>query len=180
MGDTQSRRLEEHIAREVLIIGAMIGLALVQVTLIPTPLGITSALALVVVVSRVLVGIGAHNPAREVGTAIRWAFYCGIALDLFTTTPAGSHALALLLATILVMLAVGRFQVGGALLPLIAVLLGTLVYEGVLALVYHLTVAQLDWRLHAQVILLPSLLLTLVPTLPIFHLLRWYYRTIRA
>ncbi len=67
----------------------------------------------------------------------------------------------------------GRLRIGGAALPLLAVLLGTLIYEGTLALILAYTTAPWDWSSYALVVLLPSVLLTLIPTLPVFHLMRW-------
>ncbi len=173
MGDTQSRKLEEYIVHELLLIVCMTGLAIVQTTLLPAPLGFPPNLLVILVVCRALMSMEAPSP--EVGTdqAIRWAFYGGIALDLCAATPIGSHALALLLAAALVILLGWRLQMGGALLPLLAVLLGTLVYELVLALINHYTVASVDWGSYALVVLVPSALLTLIPALPIFHLFRW-------
>jgi rod shape-determining protein MreD len=177
MGDTQSaRKIEEHIIHEALVLLALIGVALVQTSLLPTPLSFPPALMLVLVVCRVLVGLGAAMPEVAVGHGIRWAFYGGLALDVCAATPLGSHALALLLACLLVLLFAGRLRVGGALLPLLAVLLASLVYESVLALVHQQAVASIEWQQYALVIILPSVLLTLIPTLPIFHLLRWYYQ----
>jgi hypothetical protein len=56
------------------------------------------------------------------------------------------------------------------------VLIGMFVYELTLALAYSVTVASLDWGRHFLVIVLPSVLVALVPTLPIFALLRWRAR----
>lgn len=177
MGDSQPRKLEEHIAHEVLLMVAMAALALLQTILLSTSLYFPPALLLVLVVCRVLVAMGSAMPEHELGQAMRWAFYGGIALDICAATPLGSHALALLLAAILVTFFARRLRIGSVLLPLIAVLLGSLVYELTLALLYQATVAPLDWSRYAVVILLPSVLLALIPTLPLFHLLRWRYET---
>lgn len=174
MGDPRPRKIEETLGRELVLIVSMIALALVQTTLLPTPTGFPPALVLILVVCRILLGIGSGAPEDDLGMAIRWAFYGGIALDICAATPIGSHALALLLAALLAVLLSSRLRIGGALVPLAAVLLGTVAYEITLALIYHLTVTTLDWSRHATVILIPSVLLTLIPTLPIFHLMRWH------
>lgn len=173
MGDSQPGKLEERLAREVLLILGLVGLAILQATLLLTPLGFPPALVLVLVVCRALVGLGANTLESDVSAAVRWAFYGGLALDVCAAAPFGSHSLALLAATALVIVFAARLRLGSGLLPLVAVLLGTLVYEVILGLLYHVTVAALDWSRHALVILLPSVLLALVATLPVFHFLRW-------
>jgi rod shape-determining protein MreD len=175
MGDTQSRKLEEHLAHELLLIVGMAAVALVQATLVPAPLGFPFALVLVLVLCRILLSIEDGAPRHDINRAIRWAFYGGIALDLYGSTPLGSHVLALLLASIVVVIFVSNLRKGGMLLPLFAVFLGSLIYQIVLALIYHYTVAALDWRSYTLVIIVPSLLLTLIPTLPVFYVMRWRY-----
>ncbi len=186
MGYSQSKRVEEFLIRELLLIFGLVGLALVQVTLLPAPPGFPPALLLILAICRLLVGIGVgeSHPESSVAAATRWAFYGGIGLDLCSATRLGSHALALLLAVILVALLTRHLRVEGEglLLPILAVLLGMLVYEGVLALLLYapsasrmLTLA--DWQRYAMVVILPSILQALVPTLPLFMLLRWLFRT---
>ncbi len=175
MGSSQPKRLEEVLAHEALLIVMLVGVALVQVTLLSTPLGFPPALLLVLVVCRVLVssGDGQGDPTVGVEHAVRWAFYGGIALDLCSATPIGSHALALLLAVVLVVVSTRRLRVEGPLLPLIAVLIGTLVYEVVLALVaYKYLLMWHEWLQYGQQVILPSILLALIPTVPIFMVLR--------
>jgi rod shape-determining protein MreD len=177
MGDTRPKKLEEHIIHEFLLILSMVVLALVQTTLMPAPFGFPPVLLLVVVVSRVLVGIESDTPEAELMAAIRWAFYGGIALDVCAATPIGSHALALLLAAMLVAVFASRVRAGNAFFPLLCVLCGMLIYELCLAVMYHVTGEAVIWRDYALAILLPSVLITLILTLPIFHLLRRYLRS---
>lgn len=173
MSDTAPRRLEERIARELVLILGMVVLALIQVTLLLTPLGFALPLLLILVVCRVLIGVQSPFADGGLSVAIRWAFYGGIALDLCSATPLGSHALALLLAASAVALISMPLQAEGIWLPLVAVAVGTLMYELTLALVYLRTVAPLDWSRYGLVVVVPSLILALVPTLPVFYLLRW-------
>lgn len=173
MADTQSRRLEERLAYEALLIVALTGLALVQVTLVPAPLGFPPALLLVLVICRVLVGSRSWQPDASVAGALRWGFYGGLALDLCTATPIGTHALAIVLAATLVAAITRRMRVEGPFLPLLAVMIGALVYELVLAAIYIWTVAPIDWPHYASWVILPSVLMALIPTLPMFLLLRW-------
>jgi rod shape-determining protein MreD len=173
MGDTRSGKLEERLANELLLLLGLLVLALVQTALLPRPLGFPPALLLIVVVCRALIALSSSAPDHGVGVAVRWAFYGGIMLDICAATLLGTHALALLLAVLAVVVLLARLRVSSGLLPLLGVLLGMLVYELTLALAYAATVAPLDWSQHLLVIVLPSVLVALVPTLPIFALLRW-------
>jgi rod shape-determining protein MreD len=176
MGDTRSGKLEERLANELLLLFGLLVLALVQTALLPRPLGFPPALLLIVVVSRALLALASGAPDHGVGEAVRWAFYGGIMLDICAATLLGTHALALLLAVLTVVVLLARLRVNASLLPLIGVLIGMFVYELTLALAYSVTVASLDWGRHFLVIVLPSVLVALVPTLPIFALLRWRAR----
>jgi rod shape-determining protein MreD len=173
MDRSEPRRVEERLLSEVLLALAMAALALVQVTLLPTPLGFPPALMLVVVVCRVLIAVRQPRPDREMGRTLRSAFYGGLVLDLFSSTPLGTHILALLAAATLVFALVRRLHIEGPLFPLLAILPGGLAYELVLALVYQATVAPFVWSAYALVIILPSVLVSLILTLPTFFVLRW-------
>ncbi|PDW04909.1 rod shape-determining protein MreD [Candidatus Viridilinea mediisalina] len=171
MGDSQSRRLEERLAREGVRILALIALALIQATLLLTPLGFALPLLVVLVVSRILVGLATPFPDSELSYALRWAIYGGLTLDLLTASPLGVHALALLLAALLVILATRRLQLGGPLIPLLAVLLATLIYEISLALLTQ--PLPLEWFSYSRFVILPTTLLALILTLPIYITMRW-------
>ncbi len=176
MGDRRPK-IEERLLLELVLIGGLVLLALAQTTLIPRPLGIAPPLMLVVVVCRTLIGMEDSMPDNSLARSLRWAFYGGIALDICAATPLGSHAIALLLASMMVMLLANRLRIGRALLPLLAVLLATVLYEATLGLFYHVLVAPLDWSQHMLVIVLPSVLFALIPALPVFYLLRWRYQS---
>ncbi|WP_129628936.1 rod shape-determining protein MreD [Candidatus Oscillochloris fontis] len=174
MGDSQSKRVEELVAREVgyiLLIGV---LALVQVTLLRTPLGFSAPLLLVITICRTLIGMGAAF--RDIGMVqgVRWAFYSGLMLDILAATPLGTHAFALLLATITVAFATRRLRIEGPLLPLLAMLVASLIYESVMALLIQ--PGPVMWGDTLRVALIPGTLLALIMTLPIFFLLRWMLR----
>jgi rod shape-determining protein MreD len=174
LGDYQSRRLEELLAREsglIVLIGA---LALAQVTLLVTPLGFSAPLLLVLAICRILLGVGSAFPDNGVLRGLRWSLYGGLALDILAGTALGSHALALLLAAVAVAAATRRLRIEGPLLPLIAVLVSSLIYEVILALL--LQPGPIDWVSTARVALIPSLLMALIITLPIFFVLRWILR----
>lgn len=149
-------------------------LALVQVTLLPTPLGFAAPLVLVLVVCRTLLGVGAAFPDIGLSRALRWALYGGLALDILSATPLGAHALALLLAALAVAALTRRLQTERLLVPLAAILVAALIYEGVLALLTQ--PGAIPWASYAQVVILPVLLVALIMTLPTFFLLRWVLR----
>jgi rod shape-determining protein MreD len=171
MGGPQLQRLEERIAYELMLIVGMSILAFVQVTLLPTPFGFPPALVLIVVICRMMVETS--RPQQRIASTLRSAFYGGIMLDLTSATPLGSHALALIIAVTLVFAIVRKMHTEGIIIPLIVVLFSSIVYEGILAIVYASTAAGMVWVPYVTTILLPSVLITLVPTLPIFYLLRW-------
>ncbi len=173
MGDTQPRRLEERLVYELLLMIGLMILALGQVTLLPAPLGFPPALVLVVVVNRTLIGVSSSQPDHNTITSLRWAIYGGLALDVCSATPIGSHVLALTLAAMIIAAATRRLRIEGLFIPLSAVLVGILIYECTLALVYHITVTPLDWPAYAQVAILPSVSMALILSLPTFSLMRW-------
>lgn len=175
MGDSQPRRLEELLAREAGLALGLAALALVQVTLLGTPLGFAVPLILVLAVCRVLLGVGAAFPDLGTSRGLRWALYGGLALDVFAATPLGVHALALLLATAFVAALTHRLRVDRPIMPLLAVCVAALIYEFTLALLMQ--PRPIEWESYAQVVLLPSLLLALIPTLPAYFGLRWLLRS---
>jgi rod shape-determining protein MreD len=158
------RRIEERIVREIGLLLGLLALALAQATLLPTIFGVRPALVLVAVVCCTLVS--------GLSAGARWAFYGGVALDLCGAAPLGSHALALLLAAMAVYVSLRRLGGEHWLLPILASFGAALLYEAVLALLYTLPIAPLDWGNYAVVALLPSALLAMVPALPVYALLR--------
>lgn len=164
MGDSQPRRIEERLARELGLALVLLALALVQVTLLTGLAGFSIPILLVLAIARALVGAGTAEPVRGLMRGLWWAFYGGLALDVLGTMPLGSHAVAHLLAVAIVGLAARRFAVERPLVPLLAVAIGTIIYEGTLALI-ALPVIE-DWRMYGLVVVAPSVLLALIPTLP--------------
>jgi rod shape-determining protein MreD len=174
LGDSQSRRLEEIIARElglILLIGV---LALIQVTLLATPLGFSASLMLVLTICRTLIGVGSAFPDNGVSRSLRWALYSGIALDVLAATPLGSHALALLLAVLVVAATTRRLRIEGPFLPLLAMIAASLIYESVLGLLIQ--PSSISWENAARVAIIPGMLVALIMTLPTFFVLRWLLR----
>jgi rod shape-determining protein MreD len=174
LGDSQPRRLEELLARELGLILTIGALALVQVTLLATPLGFSAPLLLVLSLCRTLVGVGSAFPDSGVMRGLRWSLYSGLSLDILAATPLGSHALAMLLAAFAVAASTRRLRIEGPLLPLLAVLVGSLIYESVLALL--LQPGPINWDSTTRVALVPGMLVAIILALPAFFALRWMLR----
>ncbi len=177
MGDPQQRRIEVRIVTELARIAAMILLALAQVTLIPAINGLPLPLMLLVLVSWLLVTIEMTGTITQTTLALRLAFYGGLALDLCAAMPMGSHALALMLAVLLVSLLCNWLR-GEILLLALPALAGAAVsYELLLALLYHLTATPLVWQSYIGAVLLPATLLALPVAMLLYLLVRWSYRS---
>lgn len=172
MGHSQPYKLEERIAYEFFLILGMAMLALVQITLLALPLGFTVDLVLVVVMCRVVVDASFTQPA--IAATFRSAFYGGLMLDMYATTPLGSHALALVIVTIVIFAIIRRFPIENILMPLVAVFVGGLGYEFILGLIHAETLTMINWATYAIVIILPETLIALIPTLPVFVVIRWW------
>jgi rod shape-determining protein MreD len=165
MGAAQPRRIEERIARELVLAALLLAVALAQTTLLPRPLAAAPNVMLLLVICQALLA----GPAN----AARWAFYGGLGLDLCADSPLGTHALALLVAVLVPSLILIRISRGNWLLPLLGAVLGSLAYYAVLALLTSLMVAPIDPRAYLLVVLVPATLMVLVPALPLFLSMRW-------
>jgi rod shape-determining protein MreD len=164
MGDRQSRRIEELLAREIWLALVLLACALAQATLLPRLLGLAPNALLLLVICQALIA-GPISGAR-------WAFYAGLGLDLCSDTALGSHSLALLAATLLAGLLLSWLSRGNWLLPLLGVVLGSLAYHAVLALITSLLIAPVGPQAYLMIVLLPGTLLILVPALPLFLIMR--------
>jgi rod shape-determining protein MreD len=175
VGDSQPRRIEERIARELGLALALLAIALVQTTVLSGPVGFSIPLLLVLAIVRALVGARTAEPVRGLIRGLWWAFYGGLALDVLGTLPLGSHAVAQLIATVVVSLFARRFALERPLVPLVAVAVGTVIYEVILfAITFP---AMPDWQAYFLVVVVPSLLLALIPTLPAVAIIHRLVRT---
>jgi len=165
MGAAQPRRIEERLAREVWLALVLLGVALVQTTLLPRPLGAAPNLLLLLAICQALIA----GPS----SAARWALYGGLSLDLCADSVLGTHALALLAAVVASTLILTRLSRGKRLLPLLGVALGSLAYHAVIALLTSLLVQSVSPRVYELVVLVPSTLMILIPALPLFLSMRW-------
>ncbi|HNP71549.1 MAG TPA: rod shape-determining protein MreD [Kouleothrix sp.] len=165
MGAAQSRRIEERIARELLLALVLLAGAMAQATLLPRVFGSAPNVLLLVVICHALIS----GPA----SGARWAFYTGLGLDLFADSALGSHALAMLAAVLLAALPLAWLSRNNWLLPLLGVALGALAYHATLVLLMSLLVAPVGLGSYLPVVLLPATMLMLIPALPLFLAMRW-------
>lgn len=160
----QQSRIEVRIAREVGVILLLLVFALVQIALLPRPLGFVPPFMLVIVVCRALVS-GANE-------GMRWAFYGGLALDICIGSLLGSHALALLVPVILIMTVMRSIRVEHWLFPIASVFVATMIYEGILGFLYAWFTTPIEWQSYAIVVIIPSAVLAIIPALPIYMVIR--------
>ena len=166
MGYSQRQRLEVIIAREFALAATLLLIALLQTALPAQPgLFMPNVLLLLTVCQTLLVGAG---------SAARWAFYGGLALDICAGSILSTHALALLAAVMLVSFILARLSYSNWLLPLLGVPLGISIYHAVLVGLISLTIKPIDLPTYAIVSLLPDMLVTLIPALPVFLAMRWW------
>ena len=165
MGSSEPRRIEERVARELWLALVLLAAAMAQSALLPRVFGGIPNLLLLIIICRALI----NGPAN----AARWAFYAGLALDLFADTALGTHALALLLAVLMATLPLAWLSRGNWLLPLVGVALGSLGYHAVLVLLTSLLTAPVSMRAYLPVVGLPTTMLLLIPALPLFLGMRW-------
>lgn len=164
MGDSKPRRIEERLARGLLLALTLLALAAVQTTLLPRPLGFPLNLVLIVTICQaLLVGL---SPAS------RWAFLGGLALDFCSASLLGTHALALLAAVFAASVPLARMSRENWLLPLLGALFGAAGYYAALGVLTFVFDGALDLRAFLLVAALPDTLATLIPALPLFLLWR--------
>lgn len=169
MGYSQPRRIEERIAREIVLALFLFVAAALQTTVIPRPLGFPPNLVLILAICQALI--------VSVPRASRWAFYGGIALDICSASLIGLHALALLFAIFAASLPLMRMSRENWLLPILGALFGSFGYYVALGLLTVAFDGMLDPRAFTLVAMLPDMLATLIPALPVFLLWRaWLSR----
>ncbi len=167
MGYYQRQRLEVIVAKEFALAAILLLVAMIQTALPAQPgMFMPNLLVLLTVCQTLLIGPGA---------AARWAFYGGLALDICGGSILSMHALALLAVVVVVSFMLARLSHSNWLLPLLGVPLGIVIYHTILIALLSLTIKPIDIASYALVSLLPDLLVTLIPTLPIFLLMRWWH-----
>jgi len=129
--------------------------------------GGTPNLMLLVVVCWSLVARGAQG--------LVWAFWGGVLLDLFSGGPLGASAAGLLLVVYLAGFTEGRLWGSRLLLPLAAVLFGSLMYHLVVLGFLVVFGRVVDLVSTVRTITFPSTFINLVLTLPVYNLTRWFH-----
>jgi rod shape-determining protein MreD len=166
MGEPQRQRFEERLFKGLLLIAALFMVAAFQTALLPRVGGAQLNLVLLLVICQGLITGG--------DTAARWAFYGGLAIDVCAPgLPLGSHALALLAGALVGLAPFRRLSRNNWGIPLAGVLLGALTYHGVIGALTALLVGPMPYESFARETMLPGLIVALVPTLPLYLLLRW-------
>ena len=167
MGDYRPK-IEERIVKQLARISALLLVALFQTALAPSLWRFRVDWMLIVVVSWTLLS--------GVTAGLRWAIIGGLALDFLSPLPVGSHLLALLLAVIVAALITEGLPRGHGVVPTATVLLVSLLYGAVLALVMSLDGRPVVWARYPLTILLPGALANGAIALPVYLLLERLHR----
>jgi rod shape-determining protein MreD len=165
MDYSEPRRIEEILLREIGLFCSLLVIVVLQTSFLPSFLQISSNLVLVFTICQALL-FGAP-------TAARWAFYGGLLLDLLGNSFLGSHTLALAVAVVIPPILFSRLNRENWILPIIGVGLGALLYYSVFGLYLHVFVAPVNLNFYFLLVLFPGTLNALIPSLPIYLLLRW-------
>lgn len=107
-----------------------------------------------------------------------WGLMGGLFLDVLSGGPLGANALGLVLVAYLASLSEGRFWRSHVLLPLAAVLVGTVLYHLAYLVALSVTDRNMPWLLSLVQVALPSTLMNTALMLPVYHLLRWLHAVV--
>jgi rod shape-determining protein MreD len=127
--------------------------------------GVFADLPLLVVVSWALL-----RGSRE---GLIWGFIAGVAVDLFSGAPFGAATFGLMAAGFLSGLGQSTVFRSQLLLPLIAMLLATIVYDILFMLVVWISGYPVSWLDSLFRVVLPSAVLNAVLTPVVFVIMRW-------
>jgi rod shape-determining protein MreD len=163
-------KIEERIGYELRAILILFGMVVMQKIIVITWIGLAVNLVLLLVVLRVLL-----EPVTQV---VRWALYGGLLLDVTSGARLGVHAIALIIAVGIVYVLLSRITSESWVLPIVAVLVGGIVYHLCNALLLVVQFGGYDFLAYLTAVALPEMLMIVIPALPIFLLLRWV-RSIR-
>lgn len=163
-------KIEERIGYELRAILILFGMVVMQKIIVITWIGLAVTLVLLLVVLRVLL-----EPVTQV---VRWALYGGLLLDVTSGARLGVHAIALIIAVGIVYVLLSRITSESWVLPIVAVLVGGIVYHLCNALLLVVQFGGYDFLAYLTAVALPEMLMIVIPALPIFLLLRWV-RSIR-
>lgn len=163
-------KIEERIGYELRTILILFGVVVLQKIIVITWMGFAINLVLLLVVLRVLL--------EPMTVVVRWALYGGLLLDITSGARLGGYAIALILAVGLVYLLLSRITSESWILPIVAVLVGGIVYHLCNALLLVIQFGGYDFVTYLIAVALPEMLVVVIPALPVFLILRWL-RSIR-
>jgi rod shape-determining protein MreD len=167
MGDYRPK-IEHRVIHQLGCMGLLLLIALFQTALAPSLWYVRVDWVLVVVVCwTLLCGFAA---------GMRWALYGGLALDILSPLPIGSHLLALLVSVTAVAILSDGFPRDNRIIPTGSVLLGSLLYATCLGLVMSVVHRPIAWGRYPMTIVLPEALANGAAALPVFLLLDRFNR----
>ena len=117
-----------------------------------------------------LVLLGTIALQKRVNTAWQWSIVGGLLTDYFSGLPFGIFTISYLIATALATLLRERIWRFTFLMQLLVVLVGTIISQGLSFLVLFLQGANLELVTVLRVIIMPSIILNFMLSLPIFIL----------
>lgn len=161
MGDYRLK-IEQRFLREVLRMSAMLAVALFQTALAPPLWQFRIDWVLVVVVILALL--------RNLASGLRWAAYGGLAIDILSPLPLGTHLLALVLAVTLATVGTEAIQRDNMAVPTVAMIVVSLLYTGITGLVMTLIGLPIIWERYPLTIMLPTALVNAMVALPVYLL----------
>jgi rod shape-determining protein MreD len=149
----------------------LLGVALFQSTVMPylRVFGVMPNLMLMVVVAWTLL--------RGPGEGLVWGFLGGIFMDLFSRTPLGISALALVISAYAASYAEGTLYRNHSALPLLVVLVITPIYDLVVLILLRVTGQAVDWLPSLLYYTLPATVIHVVLMLGVYRALAWLHRT---
>jgi rod shape-determining protein MreD len=168
MGDYRPK-IEQRIIRQAARIGALLLLALFQTALAPSVWRLRIDWVLIVVTIWTLM--------NGLGSGLRWGTIGGLALDFLSPLPVGTHLLALLLAVFMVALISDIMPRENRSVIVVTVLLVSLLYGSLLALVMSIAGWPVVWQRYPLTILLPAALADAALSLPVALVLERIQRT---
>ncbi|MCX6015670.1 MAG: hypothetical protein NT020_08830 [Chloroflexales bacterium] len=165
MDNQQRYKIEEIIWHELRTIVLLIVIMCIQKIFLANIFGVSLNLLLLLVVLRTLI-----EPIAKIG---RWALYGGLIFDSVSGAWLGMHSIGLILAAVTVFLLLSRITSENWILPIVAVIIGSLVYYFCNGVLLYVLVRSFDVVSYITTAVIPDILIILVPALPMFLLLRW-------
>lgn len=165
MDSLQRYKIGKIIWYEIRTIMFLLVVVIGQKTFLANLFGVSLNLLLLLIVLRALI-----EPIVIIG---RWAMYGGLLLDGMSGTWLGMHSIGLILAVVTVFLLLSHITSENWILPIVAVMIGSIVYYFCNALLMYIFVGSFDLLTYLMVVFIPGLLVVLVPALPVFLTLRW-------